>query len=405
MVVAAAPEQLRVGFAYALPDPPRGGEVERRARHRDDLARRNQGFVHRGHEIGVKQQLVFEDIGALARRQVEVGMLRQVHRGGRVGDRPIVDQQFIVVGERIGHPRRQAPRVSLFPRRALVSETSAGAILANPGFECPEHLVEAADPSVQVVVAVVPRQFVAHAVEFEAAAGDAVGVAADDRAEVGAVPQITVEVDEAEGDIAGGSGAVRDPQGANDRPVGDDLDFESLPVAERGASDFGPAGKDTEDGLRDARRALPGGLPSSGLPRRRAAPGGERKRHCSRAGEQAEDGGRMAAPRAGAPSRVTNRSAQIPSGAPDPDLGAARQEVGRIVIGAPRIGADGTRGQISAPRMPAERPRVAKLVGGKALPPSRRRPIRTAEPRTPEIGRYSPMTLRPVVDYFGGILT
>ena len=377
MVVAAGPEQLRVGFAYALPDPPRSGEVKRRARHRDDLARRNQGLVHRGQEIGVKQQLVFEDVGALARRQVEVGVLRQVHRGGRVGDRPIVDQQFIVVGERIGHPRRQAPRVSLFPRRALVSETSAGAILANPGFECPEHLVEAADPSVQVVVAVVPRQFVAHAVEFEAAAGDAVGVAADDRAEVGAVPQITVEVDEAEGDIAGGSGAVRDPQGANDRPVGDDLDFESLPVAERGASDFGPAGKDTEDGLRDARRALPGGLPSRclpcrglpccgrlagrGWPRRRAAPGGERKRHCSGA-EQAEDGGRMAAPRAGAPSRATKRSAQIPSGAPDPNRGAA--DTGDR-SNRHRGAADRGRwypGQIP-PGISAERPRVATYRG------------------------------------------
>ena len=104
------------------------------------------------------------------------------------------------------------------------------------------------------------------------------------------------------------------------------------------------------------------GLPGCGLHRRRAAPGAEGKRHCSRAGQQSDHGGRMPAPRAGAPSRATKRSAQIPSGEPDPDLGAA-DTGGRS--NRHRGAADRGRwypGQIP-PGIPAERPPVATHRG------------------------------------------
>ena len=70
----------------------------------------------------------------------------------------------------------------------------------------------------------------------------------------------------------------------------------------------------------------------------------------------------MPAPHAGAPSRATKRSAQIPSGEPDPDLGAA-DTGGRS--NRHRGAADTGRwypGQIPL-GIPAERPRVATHRG------------------------------------------
>ena len=81
----------------------------------------------------------------------------------------------------------------------------------------PHLLVKAFQPAVEMVRAVVLRQRVFLAVENELAVADAVGNAAGDRAEEGMPPQVTIEVVEAEHDVAVFSLSIWDVQLGDDR--------------------------------------------------------------------------------------------------------------------------------------------------------------------------------------------
>src|SRR3712207_9465017 len=74
---------------------------------------------------------------------------------------------------------RRPPRSTLFPYTTLFRSLRG-----------PHHLVEALETAVQVVHAVVRRQGVWLAIECEPAPGDAVAIAADQRAEIRGLLQV-----------------------------------------------------------------------------------------------------------------------------------------------------------------------------------------------------------------------
>src|SRR5256885_12832092 len=84
-------------------------------------------------------------------------------------------------------------------------------------FRFPLFLVKALRPAVEMVRAVVLRQRVFLAVENKLAVADAVGNAAGDRAEERMPPQVTVEVVEAEHDVADFSVSIWNVQLGDDR--------------------------------------------------------------------------------------------------------------------------------------------------------------------------------------------
>src|SRR5690606_4729737 len=115
---------------------------------------------------------------------VEIGMVGQVEDGRLVGGGGVVNAQFVIVGERVGHGDREIAGISFFPVGAEVGQRQPDAIGRSEGFCAPDDLVKAYQPAVQVVGAIVLGQLVGFAVEGEAALGDAVGIAACDTAEI-----------------------------------------------------------------------------------------------------------------------------------------------------------------------------------------------------------------------------
>ena len=85
----------------------------------------------------------------------------------------------------------------------------------------------------QRVRAVVFGQVIRRAVDGELAIGDAIGVAADDRAEVRRVLEVAGEAVEAEHDIVELSRAVGRADRRDDPAVRHDLDFDAVRIRER----------------------------------------------------------------------------------------------------------------------------------------------------------------------------
>ncbi|GGT73035.1 hypothetical protein GCM10010272_15400 [Streptomyces lateritius] len=85
--------------------------------------------------------------------------------------------------------------------------------------DVPHPLVEALVPAVQAVGTVVDGGPVRASVEGEGAAGDAVAVAADDRAEVRAARDVVLEVVEAQRHVRVAPAPVGDFQGLDDAAV------------------------------------------------------------------------------------------------------------------------------------------------------------------------------------------
>src|SRR5690606_35325173 len=96
----------------------------------------------------------------------------------------------------------------------------------------PDLPVEALDAAMERIGVVVDGKLVLLAVQCEAAACDAVRIAAGDTAEVGAQGDVVVEVVEAQRDVGEGAVPVRDRDGLEDTAVGQDGDLYSVGVGE-----------------------------------------------------------------------------------------------------------------------------------------------------------------------------
>ena len=176
---------------------------------------------------------MIEDRAAALAGKVEVGVLREVHRRRLVRSGVVIDGELVVVGERVGDGRRQRAGIAFLAVPARVGEHEAYALRAVEGRDRPVHLVEAPDAAVECVGAVVRDERVPHGVEREGRLGDAVAVAADDRAEVRRLFQVAGKVVVAENDVGHGPRPVGDAQRGDDAAVADHAHRDTGGVRER----------------------------------------------------------------------------------------------------------------------------------------------------------------------------
>ena len=107
-------------FGDALADAVRRREVQPGALDRRQLAGRYQAGVRGRVAIGIQLQHVIEHRAAA--RQVEVGMVREIDRRRLVRRGLVVDAQFVVVGQRVGHFDGERAWIALFSVRAGEAE-------------------------------------------------------------------------------------------------------------------------------------------------------------------------------------------------------------------------------------------------------------------------------------------
>ena len=242
-----------------------------------ERAGRDQRRVDRRVAVGVQPQLVVLDRpGALA-GQVEVGVVGQVDVGRLVGRGGVVHLQPVAVVERVDHGHRQRAGEAALAVGARAGQPHArrsSSVLT--GCRRPDDLVEALEPAVQRVRAVVGVERVGDAVERELRAADAVAVAADDRAEVRVglrvgLARVAGDGVEAERDVGLAPAPVGHDELLDDAAVGEDRHRHAARVAQRVAVDRRPAHRGrqrAEARLGDAEATGP----ASGRRRTRSAP-------------------------------------------------------------------------------------------------------------------------------------
>ena len=125
-----------------------------------------------------------EDVALPVARQIEVAVLREVHRCRAVGGRVVVEDQLVGVCEGVSHRRSERAGVALFSVAARVIEDETDAVTVLERCGGPDHLVKAPDAAVQVIEAVVRGQGIGPAVQREPAPSDPVAVPPDEGAEV-----------------------------------------------------------------------------------------------------------------------------------------------------------------------------------------------------------------------------
>ena len=160
--------------------------------------------------------------------------------GRLVGGRDVPDPQR-VVGQQVGHPDPQGAREAHVPVRAHVLERQAGCPLEVHHLGVPHRAVEAGRPAVQRVRPVVDRHLDLDPVEQEAAGGEAVGVPADDGAEVGRAVEVAGEVGVAERDLGDPAVPVGQLDGLHRGAVRQDPHPRPAPGRERPAVHLPPA--------------------------------------------------------------------------------------------------------------------------------------------------------------------
>ena len=211
VVVTAAVAQLFVVGPDALADGMRLAEIERRARYVGDLTRGDQHRIDGRGAAGVDRQHVVEDGAVAFALEVEEGVVREVHDGGFVGRGVVVDAELVSGRERVGHANLQVARESLFAVGVRVGQHEP---VVGGRYHVPDDAVQSVQTSVERLSVVVLRQGVFHAVEREAAAGDAVGIGAHDGAEeaLAGVVDVAGERVVAQYDILVTALAVRGPE-------------------------------------------------------------------------------------------------------------------------------------------------------------------------------------------------
>ena len=152
-------------------------EVEGRAVHRSDLARRDQFRVDRGIVVRVDLQDVRGRGPLPVSVQVEPRVERGIEDGRRVGDGGVLQHQLVLVGQRAEHRDLQVARIAFFTvgRDARHQQRAFRERLKGPVM-----LVKTALSAVQVVLAFILRELPGKAVEVKTPLGDAVAVAAHD---------------------------------------------------------------------------------------------------------------------------------------------------------------------------------------------------------------------------------
>ena len=173
----------------------RRAEVER-ALGRAQLSGGNELAVHGDPAAGVDLQRRSED--ALRAAEVEIHVRCGREDGVLCADALKIEEEPAAL-HAIGDVHRQRAGIARVAVRRVQREAHC---LLPKAFSGPDALVEADAAAVQVVAALVLLDLHRLAVQREAAARNAVGIASDDRAEIAGVLQIVVRGLQADHDIA-----------------------------------------------------------------------------------------------------------------------------------------------------------------------------------------------------------
>src|SRR6266404_8024136 len=168
VVVAAAVANLRVlALVNASTDWHRRPKIERCASNGGDLAGRDERRIHRRHRVCVDGEHVPENVPASVTRKIPVAVLREIDRCRLVARRLIVDDQPIVVGERVSDADTKSPWKTLLHVRTRVFESDTLGVILPKWLSVPDYLVEPTDPTMQAIRSIVDGEAVGRSVERE----------------------------------------------------------------------------------------------------------------------------------------------------------------------------------------------------------------------------------------------
>ncbi len=230
MVVPAAELELFVRIADAQPHGAGLREIQGRPLDRPKLARGDKIGVHGREAVRVDLKQMPQNVPVPLARQVEVGMVRQVHDRGPVRDCPVIDAQNLLVRPPVSHGYLQVAGELLLAVRTDTREDDA--VAGGGRLRLPQHQVKTHLPAMQAVRPVIGDQPVLPAVQIEGRARDAVAVPADGPADETAVGRVSVGRAEPQRDVSLPARAVRHGHGDQRRPEIGENGRASVPVGE-----------------------------------------------------------------------------------------------------------------------------------------------------------------------------
>ena len=155
-------------------------EVKGRTFHHADLSCRNRRLVYRQIVVSID----FADHVFYRRRRVcrscqrEIAVAGQVYNRLLIGCCRIINDQFIIIRQRIHHRSRQFAREAFLIVRRNVTQDEAVLVYL---FRLPNASVETRRPAVQMVFAVIDGQMIFFSVQAKAPFSYTVGIAAHER--------------------------------------------------------------------------------------------------------------------------------------------------------------------------------------------------------------------------------
>ena len=103
VVVAVAQHELFVIIVDARAHSRGLGEIERSSFDRSKFTRWDEILIDRSEAVGVERDFVIENVAVAFSGQVEITVLGKIDRRGLVRSRFVINDQFVIVGQRVGH--------------------------------------------------------------------------------------------------------------------------------------------------------------------------------------------------------------------------------------------------------------------------------------------------------------
>src|SRR5688500_2700921 len=185
----------------------------------------------------VDREHVAEHITRTFAREIEIRVVRQVHRRRAIRARRIVDAQRVLVGQRVRHRDLEITRIAFFHVGAAIAKAKGGGAFLRERLGTPQHFVEAFHTAMQMtrdsIWCVVGGELVRFAFENKPPAGDAISKTADERAKIWRMRDVVFDALEAKNYVGQRSMTIRDKE-TNDGPaVLTNIDADAMRVTQR----------------------------------------------------------------------------------------------------------------------------------------------------------------------------
>ena len=235
VVVAEAELELLILLANVPAYCFGGGEIKGSALDRAQFPGGDEALVHGREVICVEVELMVKNSAIAFTGEVEVGVLCQVDRSGLVRGGVVVDDDLVVIGERVAHFDLEVAGVAFLPVLGKVAEFHPAETVAGDGFGIPDDFVKTDYSAMKVVDPVVGGETVFLPIDGEFAFGNAVAVAADHGTEVRFVHGVDVVFNTAvaQGDVFHLAIAVGNDDGGDDGTIVGDTYLHAVFVFER----------------------------------------------------------------------------------------------------------------------------------------------------------------------------